>query len=148
MARANWMITLNESWLLHNCTKQWLITAYRQAYSPILRHCSLLLLTVVFDETCLLLLWDYDKKWSIPLSVLWMSDWLCDSDLRWWCSRCLSVGRDPGQWLLSSAFRVPAETHTNTKHTVWAACIPNLSIFEHFYSNFHFNLTCYQWQET
>lgn len=113
MAQANMqMTTLDEVWLPHSCTKQWLITAYSKAYSPILRCCSLLLLTVVLDETCLLLLWDYDKKWSIPLSMLWMSDWLCDSDLRWWYSRCLLVGQDPGQWLLSFALRIPAETHT------------------------------------
>lgn len=135
------MIKQNDVWLLHNCTKQWLISAYGQIYSPILRRCSLLLLTVRFDETCLLFLWDYDKKWSIPLSVLWMSDWLCDSDLRWWCSRCLSVGQDPGLSPLSSALHIPADTHK----TYCISCMQSFTVafLSIFYSIFRFNLTCY-----
>lgn len=31
--------------------------------------CSVLLLTAVLDDTCLLLLWDYDKTWSSSLSL-------------------------------------------------------------------------------
>lgn len=75
------------------------------------RTCSLLLLTAVLDDTCLLLLWDYDKTWSISLSVPWMSDWLWGSDLRRLCSRCLLVDQGPGLWLLSSELHIPADTH-------------------------------------
>lgn len=52
-----------------------------------------------------------------PPSVLWMSNWLCDSDLRWWYSRSLSAGRNPGLWQLSSSPRIPADTHSKYSQT-------------------------------
>lgn len=72
---------------------------------------SLLRLTAVLDDTCLLLLWDYDKTWSISLTELWMSDWWWDSDLKRLCSRCLLVDQGPGLWPLSSGLHIPADTH-------------------------------------
>ena len=112
MARANtWMITLNEGWLPHNCTKQWLINCLRASlfcHSEAALCCYWLLCLMRLVYYCCGIMIRSDR---FALSVLWMSDWLCDSDLRWWCSRCLSVGPDPGQWPLSSAPRIPADTH-------------------------------------
>lgn len=84
------------------------------------RTCSLLVLTAVLNDTCLLLLWDYDKTWSISLSVLW--DW--DSDLRRLCSRCLLVDQGPGLWPLSSGLHIPADTHTKQKEV----CLKNITL--------------------
>lgn len=94
----------------------WLRGARGQAYSPLVLSQRSRYRLLLSDGTRLLSLQSYDKSGSTG-PALRGSGRCPDSDLRWWCSRFLWAGPDPGPWLLSCAPRSPAETPTNTNFT-------------------------------